>query len=96
MHVTFMQCACHDEHHIVDHVAVGAVVQEFGQGLISLRSRQHSVRPTLAYMPGGNSCSHDLRPLATVGCVEEYAMLQCHHDVEFCIRDIGLNSDIKH
>ena len=65
MHVTLMQRPCHDEHHIVDHVAVGAVVQESGQGLISLHSRQHSVWPPLAYMPDAHSCNCFLRALAS-------------------------------
>lgn len=40
LHVAFMQCACDDEHHIVNHVAVCAKVQEPGQGLVRLCGRE--------------------------------------------------------
>ena len=82
MHVTLVQCACHNEHHIVNHVTVGAVVQEFGQGLISLQPWQLSVGPMLAHMPDANGCSHPLPPLASGWCIEKCAMLQCYHDAQ--------------
>lgn len=38
MYIALMQSSRHNEHHIVDHVAIGAVVQKLRQGLISLQS----------------------------------------------------------
>lgn len=40
MHVALVESAGDNEHHIVNHVAVGAVVQELAQGLISLTMNQ--------------------------------------------------------
>ena len=38
--ITFMKCAGHKEDNIVNHVAIGAVVQECAQRLISLQSHE--------------------------------------------------------
>ena len=40
MYVALMQGSCDDEDHVVDHVAIGAVVQELRQRLIRLQ--QHT------------------------------------------------------
>jgi hypothetical protein len=37
-----MQRACHNQHHVVDHVTIGAEVQELGQRLISLHKGHSS------------------------------------------------------
>ena len=37
MYVALMQGPCDDEHHIVDHVAVGAIVQKLRQRFVRLQ-----------------------------------------------------------
>lgn len=39
LHIPFMQCACDYEHYIVNHVAIGAVVQETAHGLPRLQQQ---------------------------------------------------------
>ena len=39
MYIALMQGPCDDEHHVVDHVAIGAVVQKLRQRLIRLQQQ---------------------------------------------------------
>jgi hypothetical protein len=50
LHITLMQRACDDEHHVVNHVAIRAEVQELGKRLISLQDKREGIKQRMVWL----------------------------------------------